>query len=356
MGNIFRDVKNALDDKKEVLFSGCPCQIAGLKSFLGRDYDNLYLVDLLCGNSPSETFFKSYIEEEFGDDIKSYEFRHKEATWRADCEKINIKSGECHIRTGIENDAYQSVYHDHTMCPPHCENCMFHSIPRYGDLSIGDFWGISKYKTDLDTSLGVSVILVNNDKGDRLLSSISKNDIALLEQIPIDWIGGNGYLNKNSSNFISPFRDLFYKEFLKNGFHAAVKAVDRDRVTYTKRRYMGDFNILRDWLALKQKGINIAENIMQSGYKRIAIYGMGDMGKLLFDELSSQDMKVEYIIDRNPRIGYKDALVYGLNVDKYPDVDAIIVTVVWDMDNVIKKLDGKTTSKIVPISDVLAVN
>ena len=47
MGNIFRDVKNALDDKKEVLFSGCPCQIAGLKSFLGRDYDNLYLVDLL---------------------------------------------------------------------------------------------------------------------------------------------------------------------------------------------------------------------------------------------------------------------------------------------------------------------
>ncbi|MBQ9610038.1 MAG: Coenzyme F420 hydrogenase/dehydrogenase, beta subunit C-terminal domain, partial [Lachnospiraceae bacterium] len=255
-GTIFRNVKAALLEGKKVLFSGCPCQVAGLKQYLGKAYVNLYLIDLLCGNSPSAEFFKTYVKEEFDDDLKSYEFRYKAGAWRSDCEQINLISGDSIVRTGMEADSYQSVYHDHTMCAPHCENCMFHSIPRYGDLSIGDFWGISRFKPDLDTSSGVSVVLVNNEKGTKLFDLIPKNEIGLLDEVPLDWIGGNGYLGKNSSNFISPFRDLFYKEYLLNGFHAAVNAVDRERSAYMKLRYLGDFNLLRDWMMLKQSGVN----------------------------------------------------------------------------------------------------
>ncbi|MBQ9609459.1 MAG: hypothetical protein IJV15_08465, partial [Lachnospiraceae bacterium] len=141
-------------------------------------------------------------------------------------------------------------------------------------------------------------------------------------------------------------------EYLLNGFHAAVNAVDRERSAYMKLRYLGDFNLLRDWMMLKQSGVNPGDKFIAKGYKHIAVYGMGDVGKLLIEELKYSDVKVLYSIDRNPRIGYKDVKIYGLSEEEYPAVDAIVVTVAWDMENVLKKLDGKTESEIISIREI----
>lgn len=211
MGNIFKDIKKQLSNDEFVLFTGCPCQVAGLHAYLGKEYNNLISVDLLCGNAPSTMFFKKYIADSFPEGVEKYEFRNKVKGWNAICVKIDTANEKNIIRTGGRDDDYQRVYHNHTMCPPHCENCKYQRLPRFGDLTIGDFWGIGKMDLKLETKQGVSIVLCNNQKGKDFFDSIPKEKIAVKKQVPLHWIGGNGYSIKNAHNYASPQRNDFYK-------------------------------------------------------------------------------------------------------------------------------------------------
>ena len=215
-GNIGRHVKERLDKGQKVLFSGCPCQVAGLLKLIG-DNDNLLTVDILCAYAPSSLFFKKYIDEDFGDRLRQYTFRHKAQGW--DCSYIcaNVDGVGDIFRKGAKEDAYQCVFHDHTMISKHCENCNFQTIPRFGDLTIGDFWGISRREPSLNSKLGISAILCNNNKGKNFLESIPKDEIAIKEEKPLDWLGANGLAVKGH-NYKSQYRDRFYKYILNNSF------------------------------------------------------------------------------------------------------------------------------------------
>ena len=101
LGNIDAQVKKRLQQGQFVLFSGCPCQIAGLRAYLGKDYENLITIDLLCGNSPSAGFFQKYLQDAFGDQVASYEFRNKAQGWNSDCVSIQLKSGEHTAVAGV---------------------------------------------------------------------------------------------------------------------------------------------------------------------------------------------------------------------------------------------------------------
>lgn len=222
IGNSFRDVKVALDENKKVLFTGCPCQVAGLYSYLEWEYENLFTIDLLCGNAPSTGFFKKYVQEQFGSNIKNYSFRSKARGYNAECIEIENKDGSVQQLYGMKEDPYQKVYHNHTMCPEHCERCLFQMLPRYGDLTIGDFWGISRWDKEINTREGVSVVLCNSPKGKQLLKKIPESEIDILKKVPLEWLGGNGYAIKNSHNYCSPVRDLFYDAIQKMDFSKAV--------------------------------------------------------------------------------------------------------------------------------------
>ena len=250
LGKIFRDIKTKLEAEIPVLFSGCPCQVAGLKKYLGREYDNLLLVDLLCGNSPSAGFFKKYIKDCHSDDVKYYEFRYKGAdgnpAWRADSVKIIKKDDSCNVSVGIANDHYQKVYHNHTMCAPHCEKCIYQETPRFGDITIGDFWGYKKKRPDIDVSKGMSVALLNNDKGIRAFFEIKESQIGYIASEPLDWLGGNGYALKGH-NFCSAGRDVFYSSILTDSFSVAVDKAYIDINTKNnikERPYSNSNNIL----------------------------------------------------------------------------------------------------------------
>lgn len=211
MGDIFKQVKEKLEKNISVLFSGCPCQVAGLKAYLGKEYEKLLLVDILCSYAPSTKFFKKYITEAFPQGLKRYEFRHKSDLYNWDCITINVETsdGDKKVYRGGLQDSYQRVFHNHVMCSVHCENCKYQTIPRYGDLSIGDFWGIERRDTSIDTKKGVSAILCNNAKGEAALEKISKEKIGILKTTPLSWLGGNGYTNQGH-NYSSPARDDFY--------------------------------------------------------------------------------------------------------------------------------------------------
>ncbi len=222
IGTVFRDVKQNLEKGKDILFTGCPCQIAGLKSYLRKEYDNLITVDLLCGNAPSPMFFQKYLSESFPEGLNQYNFRSKVHGYTAECISIVKKDGEKLTLRGPKEDAYQRVYHNHTMCAPHCEKCKYQTLPRFGDITIGDFWGISGKDKSIDVSKGVSVVLCNNEKGKAFLKSIPPETAKVLKKVPLEWLGGNGFAIKGSHNYASSFRNLFYDAVQKMDFSKAV--------------------------------------------------------------------------------------------------------------------------------------
>ena len=223
MGDIDKRIKAELDKGRKVLFSGCPCQVAGLKKYLGREYPNLILVDLLCGNAPSGKFFKAYLEESFPQGVKDYQFRYKKQGWNADCLTLTLTDGTKIERRGSRQDIYQKAYHSHLMCPPHCEHCKYQSAPRFGDITIGDFWGYSKRDASVDTSEGISAVLCNNDKGRNFFEKIPDEYIKVKKLVPFEWLGGNGYALPGKHNWKSPARDDFYAMIKNHPFSEAVE-------------------------------------------------------------------------------------------------------------------------------------
>ena len=223
MGDIYKITREHLENGQLVLFSACPCQIAGLKAYLKKEYDNLYLIDLLCGNSPSAGFFRKYFEEQFPEGLKEYEFRNKShGTWGGHTVSITKNDNSVSF-INKNNDYYQMAYHPHLMISKHCEKCRYQSLPRYGDITIGDFWGIERKEPDIKNKRGVSAILCNNDKGMELLKMISPQKIDVMEEKPLAWLGGNGSALKGKHNWASPNRDAFYKAINNMTFSQAVK-------------------------------------------------------------------------------------------------------------------------------------
>lgn len=223
MGDVFQRIKEKLDKSIFVLFSGCPCQNAGLKAFLKNDYENLILVDLLCGNAPSTSFFQKYVRDDFEEPLAAYEFRHKEQGWNWDCTTTTTTTttGNVIVRRGEKQDSYQRVYHNHVMCPKHCEKCKYQNAPRFGDLTIGDFWGIGEKDKTIDTRKGVSAVLCNNEKGKEFFECISQESVLVKKKVPLAWLGGNGFVN-GGCNFASPKRDAFYEAIKTMSFPKAI--------------------------------------------------------------------------------------------------------------------------------------
>ena len=235
VGKVFLDVKERLERGIFVLFSGCPCQVAGLKAFLEKDYENLIMVDLLCGNAPSTYFFQKYVKDDFDETLATYEFRYKEQGWNWDCTTTTTTTGNVIVRRGGKQDSYQRVYHNHVMCPKHCENCKYQNSPRFGDLTIGDFWGIGDKDKTADISRGVSAVLCNNEKSKKFFECIPEESVLIRKNVPLEWLGGNGFVN-GGHNFASPKRAAFYKAVKSMPFTEAINyALKPNKGIYPER-------------------------------------------------------------------------------------------------------------------------
>ncbi|MBQ8707386.1 MAG: Coenzyme F420 hydrogenase/dehydrogenase, beta subunit C-terminal domain [Succinivibrionaceae bacterium] len=223
-GNILKEVREELKKGTAVLFVGCPCQVAGLRAYIGYEPENLIAIDLLCGNSPSGEFFQRYLDENFSPRPVSYEFRSKIAgKWHTHSCRVEFADGTAKnlARSG---DDFQRAYHPHLMIPLHCERCRYQSLPRYGDLTIGDFWGIGAKEPDLDLSRGVSAVLVNSRKGRELFQRIPKESVAYCARKHLEWLGGNGSALPGKRNWASVGRDAFYRVIGQEPFSRALAA------------------------------------------------------------------------------------------------------------------------------------
>ena len=212
-GNCYKEIKSLLDKNIKVLFTGTPCQVNGLKSFLRKDYANLYCVDLICHGVPSAGMFKKYLAENFKN-VEYINFREKSRTgWGLD-----FKIKENNKVRYLENSEYYKMFLNDVILRESCYSCEYNKLPRQGDITMGDFWRITKYSKKLDDKLGTSVITVNNSKGEKLLK-ILKNNSKLCKKVPLKYaLRGNPNLyrpsipHKNREDFLKRFDKMTFKE------------------------------------------------------------------------------------------------------------------------------------------------
>lgn len=166
--NVYRQVRKDLGANKSILFVGTPCQIAGLKGFLHKRYDNLFTIDLVCHGVPSPQIFCDYItycERIRFKEISNFIFRDNRDGWNNDFKStIVYYNGRCEYNTLLSN-LWNRIFFSELCSRQCCHTCKYARLQRLGDITLGDFWGI---KGDFDTN-GVSLVLCNSLKGKTLI-------------------------------------------------------------------------------------------------------------------------------------------------------------------------------------------
>jgi coenzyme F420-reducing hydrogenase beta subunit len=184
MGPVLCQVREDLKQGLPVLFTGTPCQIAGLQAYLAKtrtDTADLVTCDLFCYGVPSPMVWKDYLQT-LGKPVFSASFRDKTHGWADFSMRLETQTGTS-VETGEENP-FLRLYFAKVLNRPSCLSCRFTSLQRTGDLTIGDYWGIERTMPDFADRNGVSVILVNSEKGSALLGQAA--DALLLRESDVD--------------------------------------------------------------------------------------------------------------------------------------------------------------------------
>ena len=239
--NVYEKIKTILDTAKKVLFTGTPCQIAGLKKYLQKDYSNLFCIDIVCHGVPSPEIFKKYLKENYNiNNIKNINFRDKKTNGWGNILKIDFKDENSKV-VRWNYDSYYTLFSKNVTLRKSCGECQFNKLPRQGDLTMADFWGVDEKYRD---KKGTSLVVVNNLKGEILLDILTKN-AKLIEKLPIE-SAFEGNPNLASSSVIHKDRDKFFAE--KN-IHT---------IEYLKKYYIDDYcdcMVLNFWSALNYGAI-----------------------------------------------------------------------------------------------------
>jgi NAD-dependent dihydropyrimidine dehydrogenase PreA subunit len=171
-GDIYAQTKRALDKGEKILFSGVPCQIAGLYATLGKEYSNLWTAGLVCNHQPSPRHFLNWTREKFGkDNLLRFDFRAKGESGNSALHYYYCcKDGKKGI-VAWDQDIFIKGFLSQIGKGGHCEACPFAKLPRQEDLTLADFWGIEKYEPKYKEKT-TQAALVNNEKGRELLDII----------------------------------------------------------------------------------------------------------------------------------------------------------------------------------------
>ncbi len=178
MGSCFRQAKKHLDEGRLVCFSGTPCQVEGLYHFLGKEYENLILVDVVCHAIPSPLVWKKYLEiqrKNLGDGITNIKFRDK-APYGYKYSMMSVYKHENQIyKNGVETDPMLRAFFSDICDRPSCYKCKFKKRYRVSDFTIWDCFEVDKFSKTLDNDKGVTRILIQNPKAYMLFSKIKRN-------------------------------------------------------------------------------------------------------------------------------------------------------------------------------------
>lgn len=229
----FRRIRVELEHGRRVMFCGTPCQAAGLKAFLGRDYAKLLICDFACGGLPSHKIYQHYLtdlERKYNSKVELVDFRPKTHGWKRHAMLIRFKNHKKYLRLGTEDMFLRVFVHGRLSVRDYCMNCKF-SECHVSDLTIADCWLHNKL-TNRYNSNGMSLILCNTDKGSSAINSMEQHFV--LQELDVN---AASYNNKHiqASNMDLEKRDTFLKAFEKAGLRSAYEDTYHDSVIYRLR-------------------------------------------------------------------------------------------------------------------------
>ncbi len=174
LGDTFRRVKRELERGRTVLFTGTPCQVDGLNSYLGRGYDSLLCMEVICHGVPSPALWKKYVEDverRNGQPLSRVNFRLKEPGWKRYGVQMETPDGRKRYNS-MGYDPYMRMFLQDKCLRPACYQCFSKGLDRSADLTVGDFWGIQNVAPELDDDKGTSLVLTHTEKGRQALETI----------------------------------------------------------------------------------------------------------------------------------------------------------------------------------------
>lgn len=223
MGDSYRIVKQTLDTGREVCFSGTPCQVAGLKKFLKKEYENLVTVDLVCKGVASPMVLAQYIENhETGRKSKviGMNFKRKTYGYHSSTMALDFEDGTSYSCGGITDPMMRS-FRSNICLRPSCAHCQFKGEHRASDLTIFDCWHFSELSGQHDDDRGHTSVLIHSEKGKQRINECKD----ILEVIKIDArraIALDGVMVVNCA-VMHPMRDEFMAGLAKNGLEKAIQ-------------------------------------------------------------------------------------------------------------------------------------
>lgn len=177
MGDTFASVRNYLILGRKVLFSGTPCQVSGLRFFLGREYENLLCIDFVCHAVPSPKVFEVYkrnLEQKYKSIIKKISFRDKKHGWRKFSMSIFFENNVRYLRS-VSKDPFLVGFLNELYNRPSCHNCRFRDLRSGSDITFADFWGVENIMPSFSDDRGISLVFVNSQEGQQAFDKASES-------------------------------------------------------------------------------------------------------------------------------------------------------------------------------------
>jgi len=353
--DVLNDVQKDIEKGRKVLFSGTPCQIAAVRYLIGEN-DALICMEIACMGCPSPLVWEKYIsncEEKWGT-IFDVKFRDKCSGWNGSSISYVCKDEKKSFRH--YTDIYMEGFGQGLFYRPSCHKCSFKGKNSFGDLKIGDFWGIQNYDETYKGVNGVSVVIIETKRGQKIFDSIQdKMDVKLFPyKLALTY---NEYFELSKQP--SKNRNYFFRDFFKGE-----KAIDKliyDNLypkLSEKELYWCRYPVVENLLKLTLEDDGILSFFQKNHYDNIVIYGLGDLGILLLKILKKTGINVTYLMDRNFRRfpEYLEGVrVVGLHQITEISYDCIIVTAICSYNNILELLmvQDVDISKVISIGSIV---
>lgn len=318
----YKEVKCFLDGGHGVCFSGTPCQLQGLRQYLGKDYHQLLLVGVICHGVPSSDIFRYHIkdiENTNESHVQSVNMRDKITGWIDYSVSYVLENGK-KVLNSHQSDPFFKGFLNDLFLRPSCYNCSDKGMTFSGDILIGDYWGIEnseKYKE------GVSAILCYTKKGVEAIEAING---VFKEKTEYELIYAKNPAIEKSPSY-SYKRELFF------GLKAlGLRYVDVVEYLTAKEktknaRLKSNYSVEDRLIKLLYEKKNLGGFFEQQGLRRIAIYGVEGLGRLFYRALEDTNLVVDCYIDQNYKLYNKeDVPVVRLDEIMNREIDCIVIT------------------------------
>lgn len=293
MEDVWGEMEMAFAKGKKVLFSGTPCQVDAVKRRFAEYEEQLYTIDLICHGTPDPKVWKLYLDSlkrNWNSPILSVDFRKKdEYAWQQ--RKIQITfQNEVYISSRGE-DPFCQLFLDDVILQEGCYSCQYATTKRVADITLGDFWGLKGDRSIAENHKGLSMVLLNSEKGMQLFSAIEEQ-LSYMEKNMTEAVKGTIPLQRPPKRH--PYRDTFYQDLAEWGLDWTIRKYLDAKSDKAQRMY--NFTTFHNLTRLHMEDKNMEAYMKSLGIKEAYLYGYGEVGRYFMHEITDKSM-IKGIID-----------------------------------------------------------